>query len=215
MWGANLFILGRTILISPAPPPPLVLTQVFQTRSWKAGQVLSSPRLSVAKYWFEYMAPWNQPATDLCLSKAVRVGWVIGQIWPKYGAGRWSIHFHAATATRCTRKKSLFNQALPLLWKGEQASSYSLIERKWNIGWEADVDEIFLCCISPPPAWMLHHSTHFKHGILFDIKIITNCCPLKDFVSLFPKEILLTFNFHTCPDGGWWCQFKLMWSRLI
>ena len=96
------------------------------------------------------MAPWNQPATDLCLSKAVRVGWVIGQIWPKYGAGRWSIHFHAAaTATRCTRKKPLFNQALPLLWKGEQASSY-LIKRKkehWmrtNIAREADVDKIFL-----------------------------------------------------------------------
>ena len=77
------------------------------------------------------MAPWNQPATDLCLSKAVR-GRVIGQIWPKYGAVRWSIHFPATDTY--PRKKPLFNQALPLLWKGEQASSCSWIKRERNIG---------------------------------------------------------------------------------
>ena len=80
----------------PLPSPSGVYTSFFTGEAEKR-QVLSSPRRSVAKYWFEYGATVG-PATDLCLSKAVG-GRVIGQIWPKYGAGRWSIHFHAMTPT--------------------------------------------------------------------------------------------------------------------
>ena len=128
MCRGNLFILWRTILISPPPSPSGVYTS-FSPREAEKRQVLSSPRRSVAKYWFEYGAV-GPAATDLCLSKAVR-GRVIGQIWPKYGASRWSIHFHARTRTR---KKPLFNQALPLLWEGEQTSSCSWMRRKRNVG---------------------------------------------------------------------------------
>ena len=53
MWGGNLFILWRTILISPPPSPSGVYTS-FSPREAEKRQVLSSPRLSVAKYWFEY-----------------------------------------------------------------------------------------------------------------------------------------------------------------
>ena len=130
MCRGNLFILWRTILISPRPSSlPVRCLHKFFTGEAEKRQVLSSPRRSVAKYWFEYGAV-EPAATDLCLSKAVR-GRVIGQIWPKYGAGRWSIHFHARTRTR---KKPLFNQALPLLWEGEQTSSCSWMRRKRNVG---------------------------------------------------------------------------------
>ena len=70
MWGGNLFILWRTILISPPPPRP-VFTQVFLPEKLKSGryyQALGYPWPNIGLN----MARWNQPATDLCLSKAVR-----------------------------------------------------------------------------------------------------------------------------------------------
>ena len=114
-----------------SPPPRPVFTQVFLPEKLKSGryyQALGYPWPNIGLNMA--MARSRQPATDLCLSKAVRgrVIGQIGQIWPKYGAVRWSIHFPATDTY--PRKKPLFNQALPLLWGRENKPHHTLCEKR-------------------------------------------------------------------------------------
>ena len=80
-----------------SPPPRPMFTQVFQPRSWKAAGIIKPSAIpGQILVWIPVQSTASQPAaTDLCLSKA-GPGWGDrGQIWLKYGDGRWSIHFPA------------------------------------------------------------------------------------------------------------------------
>ena len=101
-------------------PLPVRCLHKFFSREAEKRQVLSSPRLSLAKYWFEYRSRAQRDSLLLQIYVFLKPGRV-GVIEAKYGSNMETGDgvFISLPATRDC-KKPLFNQALPLLGEGEQ-----------------------------------------------------------------------------------------------
>ena len=119
MWGGNLFILGRTILISPPPSPSDVYTS------------FSAEKLKSGRYYQALGYPWPNIGLNTGPQHSERASLQqiyvflkpgrVGVIEAKYGSNMETGDgvFISLPATRDC-KKPLFNQALPLLGEGEQ-----------------------------------------------------------------------------------------------
>ena len=136
-------------------PLPVRCLHKFFSREAEKRQVLSSPRLSLAKYWFEYRST-AQRASLQQIYVFLKPGRV-GVIEAKYGSNMETGDgvFISLPATRDC-KKPLFNQALPLLGEGEQVW-WKEIKCLWNIPF----------CKSSARIASLVHPKHLKREIAF------------------------------------------------
>ena len=119
MWRGPVYSGQDNSHIAPLPSPSAVYTS-FSADPAEKRQVLSSPRLSLAKYWFEYRSTAQRASLLLQIYVFLKPGRV-GVIEAKYGSNMETGDgvFISLPATRDC-KKPLFNQALPLLGEGEQ-----------------------------------------------------------------------------------------------